>query len=698
MILERLVVTNFRQFRGRQEIFFSDNRKRNVTLVHAENGFGKTTLLNAFRWALNGADGLTSDFEKPGEILNEVVARAGGDPNELSATVELTFKHGVQPTERITITRKLTLAQQRANDGKKDSLTVEIMRDGVTLRDPSPAQKIRTIVPEGIADFLFFNGENIDHLAMEESSAKVAEAIRIMLGLEMIQTTIDDLKHGNVRGKFVKELRDNTSEEKQALLDEQQAAEDEITKIGARRAQAIKEIDACDREVLAIDHKLEANREASELQNRRGRLQVEEREQQTRLAEITRRLSRLLAEDGYTLFAQSMVTRGREIVATLRAEGKIPARVLNTFLQELLESGNCICTRCLTPGSPERAAVENLLTIAGDQEFNNAVGALDHALGLIDGVSVKTRENLQLINAERLKLTADIRRIGEELEEIHQKIGAKADNQVQELEETRRNHGLNRDSLQKELGRLSEREEVLKARAAEINRAVSEIVESEAAAELAQRRKDAVDDCIKTLESILAGEIAELRPELDKEINRHFQGVIDRDYWAELTENFTVRVRKTISANAGSTNPDNVIDVAKNQAMRQSLSLAFVGSLVALAGRRAEIPTIVRGLSGAVYPVVMDSPFGALDRAHREGVAKMLPALAHQVVAFVSSSQYDGPVAQTFASGDLVGKRYYLVYHGPKLPDKARQELCIEGHTLKLYQQSAEEFTEIREI
>ncbi|MFT3783698.1 MAG: AAA family ATPase [Nibricoccus sp.] len=696
MILERLVIENFRQFRGRQEIIFSDNRSRNVTLVHAENGFGKTTLLNAFRWVLHGTEGLTKDFEKPEEILNDVVARGGGDPNEVAASVELTFKHDI---ERITITRRLTLAQQRA-DFRKPLLTVEVMRDGQTFRDASPPQKIRTIVPEGIAEFLFFNGENIDHLAMEENSTRVAEAIRVMLGLQLLQTTIDDLKNNNVRGKFVKELRDNTSEEKQALLDEEQDAKDELIKIGERRVQVVKEIEHCDKEVQMIDYKLEANREAAEFQLRRGRLQNEERELQNKLTETTRRLSRLIAEDGYTLFAQSLVERGREIVCTLRAEGKIPARVLNTFLQELLESGNCICKRCLPKSSPERAAVENLLTIAGDQEFNNAVGALDHALGLIDGVAIKSRESLRLLNGERLQLNSQIRRIGEELEEIHQKIGAKADNQVQELEESRRNHLLKRDSLQKELGRLGEKEDGLKSRMTEINKIVSEIVESEAAAELAQRRKDAVDDCIKTLEEILEAEITELRPELDKEINRHFQGVIDRNYWAELTEQFSVRVRKTITTTVetGANSGENVIDVAKNQAMRQSLSLAFIGSLVALAGRRAEIPTIVRGLSGAVYPIVMDSPFGSLDRAHREGVAKMLPALANQVVAFVSSSQYDGPVEQTFSGGGLVGKRYYLVYHGPKLPPEARQQLKVEGQTLKLYQQASEEYTEIREI
>lgn len=691
MILERLVVENFRQFRGRQEIVFSDNRSRNVTLVHAENGFGKTTLLNAFRWALHGDDGLTEDFEKPREIINDVEAHSGRDPNDVAATVELTFKHDL---ERVTITRKLTLAQQRA-DHKKSLLTVEVMRDGQTFNNVAgPAQKIRTIVPEGIAEFLFFNGENIDHLAMEENSAKVAEAIRVMLGLELLKTTINDLKHANVRGKFVKELRDNTSEEKQALLDEQQAGDAELAKIGERRAQVVKEIEACDREVQLIDHKLEANREAAELQLRRGRLQTEERELQAKRAEATRRLSRLIAEDGYTLFAQGLVARGHEIVASLRAEGKIPARVLNTFLQELLETGNCICKRCLEPGSEHRKAVENLLTIAGDQEFNNAVGALDHALGLIDGVSSKTRENLQVLNAERLELNTQIRRVEEELEEIHQKLGAKNDNQVQELEEARRNHLLKRDALQKELGRLGEKEEALKARGAEIKKAVDAIVESEEQARLAQRRMDAVDDCIKTLEELLAAEIAELRPELNKEINRHFKDVIDKDYWCELSEDFKLRARKQVISGSST----EATDVAANTALRQSLSLAFVGSLVSLAAKRAEIPTILRGLSGAVYPVVMDSPFGSLDLSYREGVAKMLPALANQVVAFVSSSQYNGPVEQVFSKGGLVGKRYYLVYHGPKLPAEARQQLKIEGQSVQLYEQSTEEFTVIKEI
>jgi DNA sulfur modification protein DndD len=97
MILERLVLNNFRQFKGRQEIVFSDIRRRNVTIVHAENGFGKTTLLKALLWGFYGRDGLLGtdgnpdDFEKPDRIIHEGLAHRTTDPDSLAGSVQLTF-------------------------------------------------------------------------------------------------------------------------------------------------------------------------------------------------------------------------------------------------------------------------------------------------------------------------------------------------------------------------------------------------------------------------------------------------------------------------------------------------------------------------------------------------------------------------------------------------------------------------------
>ena len=54
MILEKMILENFRVFEGTQEIVFSNDPIKNVTIIHAENGFGKTTFLTSLVWCIYG--------------------------------------------------------------------------------------------------------------------------------------------------------------------------------------------------------------------------------------------------------------------------------------------------------------------------------------------------------------------------------------------------------------------------------------------------------------------------------------------------------------------------------------------------------------------------------------------------------------------------------------------------------------------
>lgn len=699
MILERLVLDHFRQFKGRQEIVFSDLKERNVTIIHAENGFGKTTVLKSLLWALYGRDGLMGadgkeeDFEKPDEIIHEGAVHRGGDPNEISAMVQLTFKHD---DSRYTLTRRLTLAQQKSNPRQSD-LTLEVMRDGQTFPVVRPQQFIQAIVPDGISGFLFFNGERINYLAMERNSAQVTEAIHQMLGLRLLKMTIDDLRHQNVRGKLRAEQRETTNEEKRELIERLTQRESDQKELEEQRRQAQANVGAIASELEVIDNKLVANREAHELQARRVRLLGERDNLASRRDEVVRRLSKLIADDGYTLFATDLIGRGREIVARLRSEGKIPARVLNTFLQELLESGSCICKRCLAEGSPERTAVESLLTIAGDQDFNNAVGALDHAIGLIEGVARQTDEQLKQLNTERLELTRNIRNLDEEVEEIHQQLGGKKDEEVQQLEDARKRLQLKREDEIATSSRLATLIEAAKGEIELLQSQIRQIEDKEEAAARAQRRVDAVEDCAGILDQILEAETQDLRPLLNAEIDTHFRKIMTKDYWAELSENYTLRIRKNVSFGEDDTSPAKV-DVALSTGERTVTSLVFIASLVALAKRRSEIPTILKDVSGSAYPVVIDSPFGSLS-VFREGVARHIPELAPQVLLLVSPEQYNGQVEKAMNESGRVGKRYYLTYHGPTMPERATQELVVNGQSIQQYfPERSGEFTEIREL
>jgi DNA sulfur modification protein DndD len=475
--------------------------------------------------------------------------------------------------------------------------------------------------------------------------------------------------------------------------------DDEIIEWNKRKDTNQKNVAATDAELAMINAKLELNREAHHLQTRRADLEKQQSAHNDHLAVVTKRLGQIVAEDSYALFAGDLVQRGRKIVDQLRSEGKIPARVLNTFLKELLDTHRCICNRHLDDGSAERKAVEELMTYAGDQQFNNAVGALDNALGRIEEGAEHTRKTLQETNATRLKILDDLKLIREELADIHQKIGGKADEAVHKLEETREKLQLKQRELLAEQGKIDSELEKSQKRREELRKEIQDITDSEADAQKAQRRLTAVEDSARLMERLLEIETSELRPVLNKEIDEHFRKIIGVGYWAELSEDFKLKIMKRL--NVGDSDdaaaPSIEMEVALSQGQRQVTSLVFIASLVALARRRSEIPTIVKGLTGSEYPLVMDSPFGQLSQ-FRPGVARWIPELASQVIIFVSSTQFEGAVATELKKSKRIGKRYYLAYHGPNIHEDAKRELQLGKGNVTVYFEEKEEFTEIQEL
>jgi DNA sulfur modification protein DndD len=694
MILERIKLENFRQFKGSQDIILSDLRGRNVTVVHAENGAGKTTILKAILWALYGHEGLRDDFEQPSNIIHEGSAFRSKDPESLAATVTLIFRHGA--SEKYILTRRLTLAQQNADAAKTD-LVLEVMKEGQTFKVGRPQPKIHEIIPFGISAFLFFNGERIDYLAEEKNSAKVTDAIHQMLGLKLLGTTIKDLEHQSVRGKLRQELKEHTSDEKREALEELAKLEAISDRRDEELDQARANLSALDADLAAIDAKLVANKEAYELQTKREALTNKIKELRARCHEVTQRLSKNVGEDSYAVLLGERVARGKSLVAALRNEGRIPARVVNTFVQELLDAGVCICKRSLPEGSEERGAVLKQMTLAGDQSFNNAVSDLEHAIGLLTGSSGQVLEQIRALNRERGALSAAIRDCEEEIEEIHQVLGSKEDEVVAQLEDRRKKLQLSRDEQLNAVGRIEGLKAAVKQQREDLLKLISAIEDKADAAALAQRRLDLLEESAGVLKEILAAETEDLRPLLNNEIAKLFRRIMAKDYRAEITNNYTLRVLKPLGLPAGGAEGTEK-EAALSTGERTVAALVFIASLVSLADKRAEIPTIMRDLTGAAYPLVIDSPFGALS-VFRDGVARYVPELAPQVMLLVSPETYSGPVERALAETGRIGRRYCLIHHGRQIAGNYSPKLELNG---KQYPQfvhdESDEYTEIREI
>ena len=89
MRINKLILNNFFRYYGKQEIIFSTDDKKNVTIIRGENGTGKTTLLNAFYWVMYGdvLEPLTID-----NMLNYRAAEELVDGQRDEAYVEMVFE------------------------------------------------------------------------------------------------------------------------------------------------------------------------------------------------------------------------------------------------------------------------------------------------------------------------------------------------------------------------------------------------------------------------------------------------------------------------------------------------------------------------------------------------------------------------------------------------------------------------------
>ena len=260
MILEEIRLKDFRCFYGDTHIRFSDDPKKNVTIIYAENGVGKTTLLNALLWCFYGET--TARFEKKEEILNYDAKKAG----RTTARVDVLFEHNQEHyiAKRYASTSSISHREflvARINDGSQINLT-------------SPETFINTVIPRDMASHFLFDGEHAEIFLGENNRESIKNAVRDILGCSLIETAIEDLQA--VSNQFRRQIPStpgtNRIEKLNRQLDDKilqiDKAKEDIDSLKKNRKQT-------DQQIKDIDTKLRNTAAAKELQQNRDRLNTQ---------------------------------------------------------------------------------------------------------------------------------------------------------------------------------------------------------------------------------------------------------------------------------------------------------------------------------------------------------------------------------------------------------------------------------------
>jgi DNA sulfur modification protein DndD len=669
MELDTLKLRNFRQFRD-AEIEFSRDPDKNVTVIHGQNGSGKTTLRNAFRWVLY--DELKS-MKRPERVANQGAMVAADVGETVTVEVELIFHHDDSRHE----VRRRKVYQKQAEDDFEgivddESFSAEYLTPAGNVETPSnPEGYVRQIIPHDLAGLFFFDGEYISDLSGVDNQQEIQKAIRQMMGLTIMERSISHLEW--VEGEFRDELQDLGSEELQSLIDQRNEAEQEKDSKETKLEDRKREKQRLQQEIDNIDELLTQVGETRELQETRKELEADRDSLREDVETCNEDLESELSDRGFLTFAMPAIKETAQDLDDLREQGEIPSRLDNELVEELLAAEECICGRPLSEGSEEAEQVAAYQSDISDENVDQASIRLIDKLDRIRRERDEFFESVSEIIDHRADLKSEIESISGQIDDISTKIQELGEDistldtedigldeldqdsfeSVSDLEAARagKEDRVNND-LKEEIVLLKRDIEECEDEIDRLEKRIDEAENEQREADLARKRMQATKAVRAELERYYEDFQQNIRKRANDKVDETFTQVATKDYEATISDNFKLRIRDREHGTP--------IEVDKSRGERQIASLSFIGSLVDIAREQFESDRDTEYFDGGIYPIVMDSPFGALDNEHRAEVSQALPLLADQVVVLVTDSQWEGPVQKNM--GPSVGAHYRLAY------------------------------------
>jgi DNA sulfur modification protein DndD len=654
MILRELRITNFRQITGTYTIRFAPPGDHSVTLILGENGSGKTTFLNACLWCLYGR----KDFENPGEIISHKAVEATPVGQEVKSNVRLILESGGQT---YTIERSAGLCKLqdgRLDDADTEKLNVDVTDEkGVTrsINDRDPHQEIGLLLPEELAGFFFFRGEDLEELVAQAGSDKLKGAVETFVDLLVLDRSIAHLV--DVERNLERDLKEVSSGDAKRLTEEVEELQSDMDSLSAKIAEERQQEKKILQLVEEVEDRLAEIEEVRPLVEKRRELDQKLGYLVERIKEKRGELADRISADGYLHLRSDVLSVGVKLASEARKSGEIPAKIKPQFVDDLLGIGVCICGKSIDEEARRSLA---------EWRNTSALGALETAITHLGGeiahlqrrkdmfrddfdqrrIEISELESaLEITEAERSRVEGELR--GRDFrQESARDLQAAKNRHDSELHEVRLRISRAED-------KLAQQEETLEQRRTERDRCAKD-QEKESRI---SRQIQAATNVRKGLQKLRTGWVALVQENLDHELQLKWDEIAQLPRRVQFDSDFRLSIKELGGDNQWRPS-------ASSSANKRALALAFVTSLIKLADQAQGSRDGKRFLfAGGQYPLVMDAPFATMDSFKRTvpvGLRRTVP----QIVLVTNYDQRQGEVED--ALGIAVGSAYVLTLHTPK--------------------------------
>ncbi|MGF1694789.1 AAA family ATPase [Vibrio lamellibrachiae] len=677
MKISKITITNFRQFWKTESIKFSTSNEKNVTVIHGSNGSGKTSLLNAFKWCFYGE----TDFDTGTEnILNEAAIQHATTGQTIELNITVMFEQDGCFYDVVRKAKYRKLPDNKVEDLKAIEFKIQkTTSKGETKTSDTPKSDINKVLPESLHPYFFFNGERIEKLAGVNESGQIKEAIKRLMGLKQIERAERHLKKASAI--FRKENAQSSDQHYQTLSESVADLNEELEQSKKNLEQLKLEHETNRKRKEDVEKKLATFNESKLLQEQRNLLNDMNEKLEFAISDNERKRKALIDKNRAVVLSQSLIKKCEKLVDLNRKKGLLPYRVRAPFIDDLIEQDMCICGRSIHSNEEALSSLTQAKKTAGNDELDEVYSGVSFFLKNQSESYQEYSLSLQELSDEQKNNRQEMESNKGQISEISLKIGSIKNSEVATLEERR-------DRLEGELGESSFNIRKLECDIPEVAAKLKK--ESKELEKLEKKQKEhslivnritATNNVARAFNELNECFTDQVRNSLSSKVNDTFGSIIRKNARAYIDDDFKLIVEKQ--------SKHGEIE-AKEQSTgeKQVTSLSFISSIISLAKEKHEQNG--KFFKGGLYPLVMDSPFGALDDDYRFKVAESVANLADQVIIFVSNSQWNGNVKK--ACEERVGNSYRLIHHSTT--DLAKN---IENNEYLRYSNEGVEFSTLEE-
>lgn len=614
MKISKIEFENFRNFKEHGEIRCSTDGK--VTIIYGKNGDGKTTLHQLFQWVFYGQvhfNKTTSDrlynlgFESEQSFGStfDVMGRIDFEHEDhlYSLTRTYTYKKGLDDSEKIA--EDLSLNQMDDDNNWK--------------RLDNPKDTIEKLLPSGLSDYFFFDGESMIadlRVKGKDAAGKLKKALYSMFDLDVIESALNhigrtDLKTTVLGKLYISKAGVSTGGTIAAVKTNIENAQTKIDSFKDKIESSKKEKEAKQQLI---------NKVSEQIGNTKSRTEYERQRKLLKNQRDTFLKNALLDEAAFGdavmdmfphLIISKAVEDARKKIKLKINNNKLPTGISKALISYLLKesTSECICGNPLCERELEhiKAYLEMLPPKSPTMLYNDFVKTAKSWGKGYDKEKIEEFIKLVLDNNEN---------------------AAQCDIQIKELDEAEKKSPdiedliIARQQAENDVRRLDEDLSLM-----ETEKRKFEIY--------LKKQMETLDELTSKIEAV---QIISHKIEIMEEVRSYFANKLDEEsisYSARLEENIqnlidlmlTSKRNVSVSKEFSVVVADSYNNESKSEGQFAVVSFAYIGGILKMLKSEEH-------LSSKEYPLVLDGPFSKLDADQRQNVVNAIPSFAPQVILF----------------------------------------------------------------